>query len=78
MIYFFTGSDDKGQALDEGDRRLGDGDGHIGDGHHIGGTGDLDTGAKLHPSQRPSSRRRAGVRRRAMFVGVSDYRDVRG
>jgi hypothetical protein len=72
MIYFFTGSDNKREALDEGDRRLEDRDGRIGD------CDDLDPNAPLHPARRVTSRRRGAVKRRAMFVGVTDYRDVRG
>jgi hypothetical protein len=67
MIYFFTGSDNKRETPDDSDRRLGDGDGRIGDGD-----------APLHQPQRLTSRRRAAVKRRATFVGVTDYRDVRG
>jgi hypothetical protein len=86
MIYFFTGSDNKGQPLDEGNRRFGEGDRRLGEGDrrlcdgdvHIGDAVDRDADPTLHPSQRPSSRRRAAVKRRAMFVGVTDYRDVRG
>jgi hypothetical protein len=70
MIYFFTGSDNKRETLDESDRPLGDG--------RTGDAGDLGPGDALRPSRRVSSRRRAGVKRRAMFVGVTDYRDVRG
>lgn len=72
MIYFFTGSDNKREALDEDDRQYEGGDGRT------GSTSDLGPGDNLRPSRRVSPRPRDAVKRRAMFVGVTDYRDVRG